>query len=136
MSTLTPDISTRALHEQALHLIAQRWVRSGYCKVAIRPAGDAEGWSQFRQVRPDLVGWQYSDGRQRLEWIAEVETKESLGGDPPDSRWRREATLGLPFFLFVPRGCRGEAQELAMRAGVKLNGIYEYSFINDMLQLL
>lgn len=136
MSTLTPGISTSVLHEQALNLIAQRWVRTGHCKVAIRPAGDAEGWPQFRQVSPDLVGWQYSDGRQRLEWIAEVETKESLGGDNPDSRWRTEATLGLPFFLFVPRGCRGEAQQLATRAGVKLNGIYEYSFVNNMFQLL
>lgn len=136
MSTLIEHHPAHMSHDQVLNLIAQRWVQVGYCKVTIRPGDAAGAWPQFREVSPDLVGWQYGGGRQRLEWIAEVETQESLAQANREGRWRDGASLGLPFFLFVPRGLRGTAQRLAMNAGVKLNGIYEYSFVNNMFQLL
>jgi hypothetical protein len=140
MSMLAEHPPVDAVHEQVLQLIAQRWARSGYCRVTIRPgaAAFAGAGPQFQDLCPDLVGWQYGGGRQRMEWVAKVETHESLCEREGDGggRWSGEAALGLPFFLFVPKGLRETAQQLALAAGVKLNGIYEYSFVNKTFQLL
>lgn len=136
MATLIEQPPAHTSHEQVLQLIAQRWAQAGYCKVAIRPGSEGGVWPQFGEVSPDLVGWQYGGGRQRLEWIAKVETAESLSAAGQESRWRGEASLGLPFFVFVPKGYRGAVQQLAQRVGVKVNGTYEYSFVNKTFQLL
>lgn len=136
MATLTEQLPAQAAHDLVLNLIAQRWAQVGYCKVSVRPGDVSGAWPQIRDIGPDLVGWQYGGGHRRLEWIAEVETQESLTQTGQEGRWRAGVALGLPFFLYVPRGFRGVAQQLAADAGVRLNGIYEYSFVNNMFQLL
>ncbi len=132
----TPEaLAVRSFHDEVVSLIAQRWAKSFQCKVAIRPAADKHGWLMLGDRDPDIVGWQYSPDGNRIEWIAEVETDESLCDEQRWLRWNEYATVGVPFYLFVPRGYRTTVQHVIGQAGVPVNGIYEYALVNDAIQL-
>jgi hypothetical protein len=123
-----------SLHDHVVSLVAQRWARSFQCKVTIKPDAEKPGWAAG-QHDPDIIGWQYSPAGNRVEWVAEVETEESLSHPQTRERLQDHAALGVPFYLFVPKGYRTVAQRVAMRAGIRLNGIYEYTFVNETFQL-
>lgn len=127
MHAMTGDVAIQSLHGQVVSLVAQRWAKSFQCKVTINPrAGTGE---------PDLFGWQFSPSGNRVEWIAEVETENSLTELDRYKRWQALADKSVPFYLFVPKGYRAKVRQLAVMAGVDLNGIYEYAFLNDTFQL-
>jgi hypothetical protein len=84
---------------------------------------------------PDLVRWQLHAERNTVEWIAEVETEESFSELDAHGRWQDYTALGMQFYLFVPKGCGAIAQSFALRAGVQINRIFEYSFEQDTFQL-
>jgi hypothetical protein len=71
-----------------------------------------------------------------MEWMAEVETDESIRGTQAVSGWKKASMQGVPFYLFVPRGIKESAQKLAGDACVPLSGIYEYTFVNGLCQVL
>ena len=71
-----------------------------------------------------------------MEWMAEVETYESIRGIQAVSGWKKASMQGVPFYLFVPRGIKESAQKLAGDASVQLSGIYEYTFVNGLCQVL
>lgn len=123
-----------SLHDHVVSLVAQRWARSFQCKVTIKPSVEKHGWAAGPHD-PDIIGWQYSPAGNRVEWIAEVETEESLAQPLIRERLQDHAARGAPFYLFVPKGCRTVAQSVAMRAGIRPNGIYEYAFVNETFQL-
>jgi hypothetical protein len=123
-----------SLHDHVVSLVAQRWARSFQCKVTIKPDVEQHGWAAG-QHDPDIIGWQYSPAGNRVEWIAEVETEESLSQPLTSGRLQDQAALGVPFYLFVPKGYRPVAQRVATRAGIRLNGVYEYAFVNETFQL-
>jgi hypothetical protein len=102
--------------------------------VTIKPNAEKPGWAADR-LDPDIIGWQYSPAGNRVEWIAEVETEESLAHPQTRGRLQDHAALGAPFYLFVPKGYRTVAQRVTMKAGVRPNGIYEYAFVNETFQL-
>ena len=123
-----------SLHDHVVSLVAQRWAKSFQCKVTIKPNAEKHGWASNKHD-PDIMGWQYNSTGNRIEWIAEVETEESLAQSQLRGRLQDHLALGVPFYLFVPKGYRAVAQLVAMRAGASLNGIYEYAFINETFQL-
>ena len=43
---------------------------------------------------------------------------------------------GIPFYLLVPRGLKESAQKLAGDASVPFSGVYEYTLVNDLCQVL
>jgi hypothetical protein len=102
--------------------------------VTIKPNAEQHGWASDKHD-PDIIGWQYSPTGNRVEWIAEVETGESLSHPLMRGRLQDHAAMGVPFYLFVPKGYRTVAQLVALRAGASPNGIYEYTFINETFQL-
>lgn len=126
MHTLTP-IGVQSLHDHVVSLVAQRWAKSFQCKVTIKTGMD--------ESDPDIIGWQFSPGGNRVEWVAEIETEDSLADTQARARFQMQAALSVPFYIFVPKGYRRVAQMLAMRAGVAFNGIYEYTFNNETFQL-
>lgn len=134
MNTITREAAIESLHDHVVSLVAQRWAKSFQCKVAIKPNAEKHGWAAGKHD-PDIIGWQYSPAGNRVEWIAEVETEESLSQPQTRGRLQDHGAMGVPFYLFVPQGYRTVAQLVAMRAGIRLNGIYEYVFINETFQL-
>lgn len=71
-----------------------------------------------------------------MEWMAEVETDESIRDAETVSGWKQPVVRGIPFYLFVPRGLKESAHKLAGESAVPVSGIYEYTFINDQCQVL
>jgi hypothetical protein len=71
-----------------------------------------------------------------MEWMAEVETADSIENVETLSKWKQAMVQGIPFYLFVPRGLKESAQKLADDASVHFSGIYEYTFVNDLCQVL
>lgn len=127
MDTITHEIRIGSLHDEVVSLVAQRWAKSFQCKVTINPGSETN--------EPDVFGWQFSPGGNRVEWVAEVETEGSLISSDRYKRWQTLADKSVPFYLFVPKGYRSKVRQLAVMAGVDLNGIYEYAFLNDTFQL-
>jgi len=133
MPTLSNDL---ALHDQIVNLIAQRWAVVTNCKVTINTASDKDRWLQSDRKYPDIVGCQCHPNRDTVEWIAEVETEDSFSVFDAHGRWQDYTCLGVPFYLFVPKGCRETAELFATRAGLTINRVYEYVFVNGVFQLL
>ena len=52
------------------------------------------------------------------------------------SEWKEAVVRGMPFYLFVPRGLKESAQKLVEDTSVPVSGIYEYTFINGLRQVL
>jgi hypothetical protein len=71
-----------------------------------------------------------------MEWMAEVETDDSIRDVATVSQWKEAVVPGIPFYLFVPRGLKESAQKLAGDATVPVSGIYEYTFVNGLCQVL
>jgi hypothetical protein len=135
MGTITRDIITQSSHDQIVNLVAQRWARSRHCQITINSDEDRARWAQSDRSYADIVGWSFKGGRNKMEWVAEVETEASLAEAGISGLWQNDAELGVPLFVFVPKGRRVEAQKIALRSNVALNGVYEYSFVNGAFQL-
>jgi hypothetical protein len=71
-----------------------------------------------------------------MEWMAEVETDDSIEDVATVSKWREAVVRGTPFYLLVPRGLKESAQRLVSEAFVPISGIYEYTFVNGLCQVL
>lgn len=135
MSTITREAGIQSLHDHVVSLVAQRWAKSVQSKITINTDAERNRWAASDRSYPDIVGWKFNAGKNTIEWIAEIETEESLPEPDRQGRWREDAVLGVPFYLFVPKGHREAAQKLALTAGVTLNGTYEYFFLNGTFQL-
>jgi hypothetical protein len=71
-----------------------------------------------------------------MEWMAEVETHDSIMAVATVSEWKKAVVRGIPFYLFVPHGLKESAQKLVEDASVSISGIYEYTFVNGLCQVL
>jgi len=135
MSTITREPGIQSLHDHVVSLVAQRWAKSVQINITINTDAERSRWAASDRSYPDIVGSRFNGGRNTIEWIAEIETEESLSEPNTQGRWREDAGWGVSFYLFVPKGHRETAQKLAVTAAVTLNGIYEYFFLNEMFQL-
>jgi len=131
MATITRDIGIESFHDRIVSLVAQRWAKSFQCKVTINPEAEPGRASH----EPDILGWQCNATGKQTEWVAEVETEDSLAEPDRYKRWQALSDKSVPFYLFVPKGYRAKVRQLAVMAGVDLNGIYEYTFLNEAFQL-
>ena len=135
MSTITRDLVAQSAHDQVVNLVAQRWPRSWQCHITINSDEERSKWAESGRSYADIVGWTFKAGKNKVEWVAEVETDESLSETGTGGRWQDDTGLGVPLFVFVPKGRRAEAQQMALRSSVTLNGVYEYAFVNGAFQL-
>ncbi len=106
MSTAKRDLGKQSVHDNIVRLAAQRWANLVTDKIAINPGSDKNmwAWAGLANNYPDLVGWSDRSGRKLLEWVAEVETEESVSYSEARSQWQNNASLGVPFYLIVPKG--------------------------------
>lgn len=136
MSTTLREQGIETVHDRVVSLVAQRWAKAFRCKVTIHTSLEQDPWADPEQ-QCDIVGWQVtSAGNTTMEWMAEVETADSIRDLETRSRWKQAMVVGVPFYLFVPRGLKESAQKLAGEASVPVSGVYEYTFVNDLCQVL
>ena len=137
MSTVLREQGIITVHDQVVSLVAQRWAKAFHCKVTIHTGLEQNPWADPQQ-KCDIVGWQVSaaGNTNTMEWMAEVETDDSIRDVATVSEWKEAVVRGIPFYLFVPRGLKESAQKLAGDAFVPVSGIYEYTFVNGLCQVL
>ena len=135
MSTTLREQGIETVHDQVVSLVAQRWAKAFVCKVTIRTSLEQNPWADPNQLC-DIVGWYVSSGGNTMEWMAEVETEDSLSEPQVVDRWKKTVTRGVPFYLLVPRGLREAAHKQAQDAAITFSCIYEYVFINGTCHLL
>jgi hypothetical protein len=117
----------QSVHDHIVRLVARQWAKPLSYYITINPGAEkniAAGRGQY----PDLVGWKVAAGKKILQWVAEVETEESVTEAEARTQWRSYAGLGVPFYLIVPKGYRTPAQVCARRALLSLPHITEYGF--------
>ncbi|MBU6480435.1 MAG: hypothetical protein KGS09_07825 [Nitrospirae bacterium] len=136
MSTTLREQGIETVHDQVVSLVAQRWAKAFRCKVTIHTSLEQNPWADPQQ-QCDIVGWHVSSaGNTTMEWMAEVETDDSIRDAATVSEWKQAVVRGIPFYLLVPRGLKESAQKLAVDALVPVSGIYEYTFVKDLCQVL
>lgn len=136
MSTTLREQGIETVHDRVVSLVAQRWAKAFRCKVTIHTSLEQDPWADPEQ-QCDIVGWQVtSAGNTTMEWMAEVETADSIRDLETRSRWKQAMVVGVPFYLLVPRGLKESARKLAGEASVPVSGVYEYTFVNDLCQVL
>jgi hypothetical protein len=135
MSTTLREHGIDTVHDQVVGLIAQRWAKVFVCKVTIRTGLEQNPWAEPNQLC-DIVGWYVSSGGNSMEWMAEVETEDSLAEIHVIDKWRKAITRGVPFYLLVPRGMRELASKLTHEASITVSCIYEFAFINGVCHVL
>ena len=135
MSAVLREQGNVTIHDQVVSLVAQRWAKAFHCKVTIHTGLEQTPWADPQQ-QCDIVGWQVSSAGNTMEWMAEVETDDSIRDIATVSAWKEVVVHGLPLYLFVPRGLKESAQKLAGDASVPVSGIYEYTFVNGQCQVL
>jgi len=135
MSIALREQGIETVHDQVVSLVAQRWAKAFVCKVTIRTSLEQNPWADPLQ-QCDIVGWYISSGGNTMEWMAEVETEESLADPSVVDKWKKAITRGIPFYLLVPRGHKEATQKLALDVSLVVGCIYEYSFVNDVCHIL
>jgi len=135
MTTLLRERGIVTVHDQVVSLVAQRWAKAFRCKVTIHTSLEQNPWADPEQPC-DIVGWHVGSGGNTTEWMAEIETDDSILAVQTMMKWKKAIVSGTPFYLLVPRGLKEFAQEMANDASVSVSGIYEYTFVNDICQVL
>ena len=135
MSLTLREDGIDTVHDQVVRLVAQRWAKAFVCKATIRTSVEENPWGESDQMC-DIVGWYVNSGGNTMEWMAEVETEDSLTKPQVVDRWRRAITRGIPFYLLVPRGMKDMASKLAQERSTLVSYIYEYTFINGVCHIL
>ena len=135
MTTTLREQGIEAVHDQVVSLIAQRWAKAFVCKVTIRTVLEHSPWAGSNQPC-DIVGWYVSSGGNTMEWMAEVETEDSLMSPHIVEKWRKAVTRGIPFYLLVPRGSKELALKLSRDASITFSCVYEFTFIDEVCHIL
>lgn len=135
MSTTLHEHGIITVHDQVVSLVAQRWAKAFHCKVTIHTGLEQDPWADPQQLC-DIVGWEVCSAGNTMEWMAEVETDDSIRDIATVSKWRKAVVPGIPFYLLVPRGLKESAQQMAGEAFVPVSGVYEYTFVKGLCQVL
>ena len=135
MSLTLREQGIEAVHDQVVKLVADRWAKAFVCKVTVRLSHEPNPWGEANQ-QCDIVGWYVSSGGNTMEWMAEVETEESLADAQTVDKWRRGISRGIPFYVLVPRGMKEFANKLTQESCLLVSCIYEFTFINGVCHLL
>jgi hypothetical protein len=135
MSTLVKETGIHTVHDEVVSQVAQRWAKALHCRVTIRTGLEQNPWADPKQ-QSDIAGWKFGPRGDSLEWIAEVETEDSLSDPDTKKKWERTAVPGLPMYLLVPKGTRHAVEKLAASVDVHFTSIYEYGFFNGVVQIV
>lgn len=135
MTTVLRERGIETIHDQVVSQVAQRWAKAFHCRVTIKTSLGQNPWADPNQ-QCDIVGWYVSSGGNSMEWMAEVETVESLVDAETKVRWHKTVVRGIPIYLLVPRGQKELAQKIAHETAVAFTCIYEYTFLNDVCHVL
>ena len=130
------QIGKQPIHDFVIRSIPHLWEKRGRQSVEINPGSEKNRCAKTVDLYPDVMGFESEDGQGRLQWVAEVETEDTVTLRKARTHWRQSAALGVPFYVIVPIGFRDLAALIAQHEGVPVAGIYNYWFDNQELRLI
>lgn len=130
------QIGKQPIHDFVIRSIPELWEKRGRQSVEINPGSEKNRSAKSAGLYPDVMGFESEDGQGRLQWVAEVETEDTVTLRKARTHWRQSAALGVPFFVIVPIGFRDLASLIAQHEGVPVAGFYHYWFENHELRLI
>lgn len=135
MATLACDHRRETVHDHVVHVVAKRFAEPG--RYLIRTGAERGGRlrDETPPPMPDITGSRREGGLAAIEWLAEVETEETLTEAQAYGQWRQAASLHVPMYLIVPKGYRQAAWQLAFRAGVAVQHVFEYVLEDERVEL-
>lgn len=135
MRTIQRSEARQPVHDHVVELVARQWANTLRFNIATNQGSEKNRWAGSHQNYPDLVGWVRDGAQDRLVWVAEVETEDTVSEAEARGQWREYAALPVPFYLIVPKGYAATARQLVAKVGITLDAVYEYSFVNGAFQL-
>lgn len=130
------QIGKQPVHDLVIKAIPQLWERRGSQRVEINPGSERNRSAKSEDVYPDVMGFESEEEQGRLQWVAEVETEDTVTLHKARTHWRQSAALGVPLYVIVPIGFRHLAAFIAQHEGVPVAGFYHYWFDNQELRLI
>jgi hypothetical protein len=130
------QIGKQPLHDFVIRSIPELWEKRGRQSIEINPGSEKNRSAKFVDLYPDVMGFESEQGQGRLQWVAEVETEDTITLRKARTQWRQSAALGVPFYVIVPIGFRDLAALIALHEGVPVAGFYHYWFENQKLRLI
>jgi hypothetical protein len=130
------QIGKQPVHDFVIRSIPNLWEKRGSQSIEINPGCERNGSAKSVDLFPDVMGFESDQEKGRLQWVAEVETEDTVTLHNARTRWRQSAALGVPFYVIVPIGFRDLAALIAQHEGVPVAGIYHYWFDNQELRLI
>ena len=135
MATLACDRRRETAHDHVVHVVAKRFAEPGRYVVRTGAARGRRLRDEAPPPMPDIAGRRRADRTAPIEWLAEVETPDTLTEAQAFGRWRNSAALHVPMYLIVPKGSRQAAWSLAFRAGVAVQHVFEYTLHEQNVEL-
>lgn len=129
------QVGKQPIHDFVIRSIPDLWEKRGRQSVEINPGSEKNKSAKAVDLYPDVMGFESEQGQGRLQWVAEVETEDTVTLHKARTHWRQSAALGVPFYVIVPIGFRDLAALIAQHEGVSVAGIYHYWFENQELRL-
>ncbi len=126
MATLACDVRRETIHDHVVHLVAARFQEPGRYRIRTGTARGRRLRDEAPPPLPDLAGYRSDARPATIEWLAEVETEDTLTEAQARGQWRRSASMLVPLYLVVPQGTRHRAWSLAFQAGVAVHHVFEY----------
>lgn len=120
-------------HDMAAQMIKQRVFEGAEEYDAFLNIGEEKGVSagvvEGEELYPDIVG--LSKDTKKPVIIGEVETEESVSESQVD-RWKKYASLGLTFCLYVPEPVAEKAANLIASNDIKAK-LRSYKIVDDKI---
>ena len=130
------EIGKQPVHDFVIQSIPNLWEKRGSQCIEINPGSKKNTSAKAVDLYPDVMGFESQQGQGRLQWVAEVETEDTVTVRNARTHWRQSAALGVPFYVIVPLGFRNLAAFIAQHEGVPVAGIYHYWFDDCELRLV
>lgn len=130
------QVGKQPIHDYVIRSIPHLWEKRGSQCIEINPGSEKNTSAKAVDVYPDVMGFESDQGHGRLQWVAEVETEDTITLSKARTQWRQSAALGVPLYVIVPIGFRELASFIAQHEGVPVAGIYHYWFDKRVLRLV
>ena len=127
MASLVCERRRGTAHDRVVQVVAERFADPSKYRIKTYRKRGGRLRDEASPPMPQFAGCRREKREADIEWVAEVETEDTLSEAQAFGQWKRSAALLVPLYLIVPKGRRLTEESLAFRAGVKVRQVFEYA---------
>lgn len=123
------QINFQTLHDRVIEIASNNLKNSNRYKVYTNPGNSKN--TRIGELYPDIILTPMNDNR--IQFIIEVETADSVNANEAITQWKSYSTLGGTFYLLVPQQSRILAENLCRMYSIRAKfGIYSINNLNQL----